>query len=168
MENLTHKRCWSSGVLHVLLPCSWCWVVKWVHSNCLLSDSVFYTVWSVEPSTWRGADGDTGAYSTTYSYTKHFLSIHTLLQLTHQLPQATTTPPICCTGLLWYGGTHCGGEGGWTRVTYINMTQVGTTCPQGLEQMSFNGSSYCMWLVITWTGLCGQAAGYQEEGPDAF
>ena len=34
-------------------------------------------------------------------------------------------------------GTNCGGEGGWTRVTYINMTQAGTTCPQGLEQMSF-------------------------------
>ena len=40
-------------------------------------------------------------------------------------------------------GTHCGGEGGWTRVTYINMTQAGATCPQGLEQMSFNGSLYC-------------------------
>ena len=40
-------------------------------------------------------------------------------------------------------GTHCGGEGGWTRVTYINMTQAGTTCPQGLEQMSFSGSPYC-------------------------
>ena len=26
-------------------------------------------------------------------------------------------------------GTHCGGEGGWTRVIYINVTQAGTTCP---------------------------------------
>ena len=33
-------------------------------------------------------------------------------------------------------GTHCGGEGGWTRVAYVNMTQAGATCPQGLEQMS--------------------------------
>ena len=40
-------------------------------------------------------------------------------------------------------GTHCGGEGGWTRVTHVDMTQAGATCPQGLEQMSFNGSPYC-------------------------
>ena len=40
-------------------------------------------------------------------------------------------------------GTHCGGEGGWTRVTYVNMTQPGATCPQGLQQMSFNGSPNC-------------------------
>ena len=30
-------------------------------------------------------------------------------------------------------GTNCGGEGGWTRVAYVNMTQPGATCPQELE-----------------------------------
>ena len=40
-------------------------------------------------------------------------------------------------------GTHCGGEGGWTRVTYVDMTQPGATCPQGLEQKILNGSPYC-------------------------
>ena len=40
-------------------------------------------------------------------------------------------------------GTNCGEEGGWTRVTYINMTQDGATCPVGLNQRSFNNKSYC-------------------------
>ena len=31
-------------------------------------------------------------------------------------------------------GTNCGGEGGWTRVAYVNMSQSGGTCPQGLTQ----------------------------------
>ena len=78
-------------------------------------------------------------------------------------------------------GTHCGGEGGWTRVIYINMTQAGATCPQGLEQMSFNGSLYCgrfssgpgcvsalLNTTISYQQVCGQVAGYQENGPDAF
>ena len=78
-------------------------------------------------------------------------------------------------------GTHCGGEGGWTRVTYINMTQAGATCPQGLEQMSFNGSPYCgrfspgsgcvsalLHTTISYQQVCGRVAGYQEKSPDAF
>ena len=78
-------------------------------------------------------------------------------------------------------GTHCGGQGGWTRVTYINMTQAGATCPQGLEQMSFNGSPYCgrfssglgcvsalLSTTISYQQVCGRVAGYQEEAPDAF
>ena len=31
---------------------------------------------------------------------------------------------------------NCGGEGGWTRVAYVNMTQAGVTCPQGLTQQT--------------------------------
>ena len=78
-------------------------------------------------------------------------------------------------------GTHCGGEGGWTRVTYVNMTQPGATCPQGLEQMSFNGSPYCgrfssgsgcvsalLNTTISYQQVCGRVAGYQKEAPDAF
>ena len=78
-------------------------------------------------------------------------------------------------------GSNCGGEGGWTRVTYINMTQAGTTCPQGLEQMSFNGSPYCgrfssgsgcvsaiLNTTISYQQVCGRVAGYQEEAPDAI
>ena len=78
-------------------------------------------------------------------------------------------------------GTHCGGEGGWTRVTYVNMTQPGATCPQGLEQMSFNGSPYCgrfssgvgcssalLDTTISYQQVCGRVAGYQYYAPDAF
>ena len=35
-------------------------------------------------------------------------------------------------------GTNCGGEGGWTRVAYVNMTQPGANCPHGLNQTSYN------------------------------
>ena len=40
-------------------------------------------------------------------------------------------------------GTNCGGEGGWMRVAYVNMTQPGATCPQGLTQTSYNNKSLC-------------------------
>ena len=36
-------------------------------------------------------------------------------------------------------GTNCGGEGGWTRVAYVNMSQSGATCPQGLTQATLSG-----------------------------
>ena len=78
-------------------------------------------------------------------------------------------------------GTHCGGEGGWTRVAYVNMTQAGATCPQGLEQTSFNGSPYCgrfssgvgcssalLDTTISYRQVCGQVAGYQYYAPDSF
>ena len=79
-------------------------------------------------------------------------------------------------------GTHCGGEGGWTRVTYINMTQAGATYPQGLEQMSLTDRSlYCGWFspgsgcvsailhtTISYQQVCGRVAGYQKGAPDAF
>ena len=30
-------------------------------------------------------------------------------------------------------GTNCGGEGGWTRVAYLNMTDPSSLCPDGLH-----------------------------------
>ena len=78
-------------------------------------------------------------------------------------------------------GTNCGGEGGWTRVAYVNMTQPGATCPQGLEQQSLNGSSYCgrfspgegcvsaaINTNFRYQQVCGRVAGYQNDGPDGF
>ena len=48
-------------------------------------------------------------------------------------------------------GTNCGGEGGWTRVAYVNMTQAGATCPQGLTQQTVSGLTPCgrgrQWLL---------------------
>ena len=40
-------------------------------------------------------------------------------------------------------GTNCGGEGGWTRVAYFNMSQSGATCPQGLTQITLSGLTLC-------------------------
>ena len=45
-------------------------------------------------------------------------------------------------------GTNCGREGGWTRVAYVNMSQSGTTCPQGLTQRILTGKNYCGRNII--------------------
>ena len=78
-------------------------------------------------------------------------------------------------------GTNCGGEGGWTRVAFVNMTKPGATCPQGLDQAMFDGSSYCGRFstglgcvsavvdnIISYQKVCGRDLGYQQHGPDAF
>ena len=40
-------------------------------------------------------------------------------------------------------GENCGGEGGWMRVAYVDMTQSGSQCPEGLNQVELQGSNYC-------------------------
>ena len=39
-------------------------------------------------------------------------------------------------------GSHCDGEGGWTRVAFVNMSIPGSSCPPGLVQYddTFNTS----------------------------
>ena len=39
-------------------------------------------------------------------------------------------------------GINCDGEGGWTRVAYINMTEPNATCPNGLTLQNFNNISH--------------------------
>ena len=34
-------------------------------------------------------------------------------------------------------GDKCDGEGGWTRIGYLNMTQPNATCPTGLTPLQF-------------------------------
>ena len=82
-------------------------------------------------------------------------------------------------------GTHCDGEGGWTRVAYLNMTESGATCPPGLIQKQDNkidhglcgrrdlSSSDCDSTIFSTYGLnyykvCGQVRGYQYASTDAF
>ena len=71
-------------------------------------------------------------------------------------------------------GTNCGGEGGWTRVAYINMIQTEATCPVGLNQRSFNSKSYCgntgpgcngtmFPTLVEYSRVCGRVRGYQYE-----
>ena len=76
-------------------------------------------------------------------------------------------------------GTNCGGEGGWTRVANVNMTQPGATCPQGLNQTSYNKKSFCgnngsgctstvFPTLVEYSKVCGQVRGYQYYGLLAF
>ena len=79
-------------------------------------------------------------------------------------------------------GANCGGEGGWTRVAFVNMTKPGATCPQGLDQTMFNGAPYCGRFasigpgcvsavvdnIISYQQVCGRVLGYYQGGPDAF
>ena len=78
-------------------------------------------------------------------------------------------------------GTNCGGQGGWMRVAYVNMSQSGATCPQGLTQTTLLGLTLCGWngpaecqstvfstLGLSYSQVCGQLRGYQYGTPDAF
>ena len=77
-------------------------------------------------------------------------------------------------------GTNCGGEGGWTRVAYVNMTQPGATCPQGLEQRNVGSQVLCTLTVkhgcngtvfhtpVEYSKVCGQVRGYQYSSLTAF
>ena len=77
-------------------------------------------------------------------------------------------------------GTNCGGEGGWTRVAYVNMSQSGTNCPHGLTQRNFTGKNYCGRNItgcqstvfpthgLSYSRVCGRLRGYQFGGTDAF
>ena len=79
-------------------------------------------------------------------------------------------------------GTNCGREGGWTRVAYVNMSQSGATCPQGLTQTALSGLTLCgrnagpagcqstvfSTLGLNYSQVCGQLRGYQRGTPDAF
>ena len=77
-------------------------------------------------------------------------------------------------------GTNCGGQGGWTRIAYLNMSQSEATCPQGLTQMITSGVTYCQnsnvgcqgttfsSLGLNYTRVCGRLRVYQRGVPTAF
>ena len=77
-------------------------------------------------------------------------------------------------------GTNCGGEGGWMRVAYVNMSQSGAICPQGLTQTTLSGLTLCgrngsgcqstvfSTLGLNYSQVCGQLRGYQRGTPDGF
>ena len=128
------------------------------------------------------------------------------LKMIHQqLPAPGCNPPPTCRGVLccnssassgYYQiqaangsavqvycdmeGTNCGGEGGWMRVAYTNMTQSNATCPLGLTQKSISGLTLCdrmntgcqstffSTLGHAYSRVCGQLQGYQQGTTDAF
>ena len=80
-------------------------------------------------------------------------------------------------------GNNCGGTRGWTRVTYVNMLQPNTTCPQGLTQKVLSGKTLCgrsnsksggcqsanfPSLGLKYSQVSGQLRGYQWGTPNAF
>ena len=77
-------------------------------------------------------------------------------------------------------GVNCGGEGGWTRVAYVNMTQADATCPQGLTQRTESGLTLCgrnssgcdatmfSTFGLNYSRVCGQVRGYQWGSTDGF
>ena len=80
------------------------------------------------------------------------------------------------------GGYTCGGEGGWRRVVYLNMSDPTTSCPSGWQlgpysrrscgKVSF-GSLTCdsAFFPVTggeYTKVCGKIRGYQNSRTDAF
>ena len=83
-------------------------------------------------------------------------------------------------------GSNCDGEGGWTRVAFVNMSEPGSSCPPGLEEYdNITNSSLLCWINnenyycgcnsaffstynINYTKVCGRVRGYQYGYPHAF
>ena len=80
-------------------------------------------------------------------------------------------------------GINCDGEGGWTRVAYLNMTEPNATCPAGLILQEYDNIDHplcgsddkigCNSAIFSSTGLmyskvCGQVRGYQYHFTNAF
>ena len=80
-------------------------------------------------------------------------------------------------------GTNCGGEGGWMRVAYVNMSESSTTCPEGLAQQTYSGLTLCgrsttggagcqsavfSTLGLNYSKVCGQLRGYEVLTTNAF
>ena len=84
--------------------------------------------------------------------------------------------------------SHCDGEGGWTRVAFVNMSEPGSSCPPGLVQYDNIFNSSLCWITratyynyyegcnstffsthgLHYTKVCGQVRGYQYGYPIAF
>ena len=80
-------------------------------------------------------------------------------------------------------GSHCDGEGGWTRVAFVNMSEPGSSCPPGLVQYDniFNtslcwinngtlyyelcNSTFFSTYGLKYSKVCGQVRGYQYGYP---
>ena len=77
-------------------------------------------------------------------------------------------------------GTNCGGEGGWTRVAYLNVTDTSGQCPTNFSIVAINETRVCTkdhegcvalpsdTYGITYSQVCGYARGYSYFTPDAF
>ena len=76
----------------------------------------------------------------------------------------------------------CGDEGGWTRLAYLNMSDITQNCPPGLEEWEDEGIKLCRideeskgcksvkfpTNGIAYTHICGRVIGYQKGLPEAL
>ena len=76
----------------------------------------------------------------------------------------------------------CTGEGAWTRVALLNMTDPTENCPSGMNLRTINGRRMCSRNVnpaqcvsvrhtaqfLPYNRVCGRLHGYQDGTPDAF
>ena len=81
-------------------------------------------------------------------------------------------------------GSNCDGNGGWMRVGYVNMTEPGATCPQGLYNYTIGGKTLCDRIHtssgrcdvtffasngLNYTKVCGRVRGYElGAAPDSI
>ena len=79
-------------------------------------------------------------------------------------------------------GANCGGEGGWTRVFRLYMTDPSSQCPTGFSLTTQNGIRFCIRSNTAagctgintenfghnYTQVCGFVRGYAYNTPDAF
>ena len=76
----------------------------------------------------------------------------------------------------------CGGEGGWRRVVYLNMTDPNTNCPSGWNHTEYSNRIYCgrsssgqscdsVFFPVyggDYTRVCGAIRAYQFDYTEAF
>ena len=85
-------------------------------------------------------------------------------------------------------GNNCGEEGGWTRIVFVNMSELGTTCPTGLTEGQYDNITLCglshtaldgtydpvcnstffSTYGLNYSKVCGQVRGYQYGGAEGF
>uniref|UniRef100_A0A1X7USA8 Fibrinogen C-terminal domain-containing protein n=1 Tax=Amphimedon queenslandica TaxID=400682 RepID=A0A1X7USA8_AMPQE len=77
-------------------------------------------------------------------------------------------------------GELCGQDGGWTRIAYLDMTDITQNCPSGLEELIDGGirvcrregnSAGCRSNIfetngISYSQICGKVVGYQKGTTD--
>ena len=84
-------------------------------------------------------------------------------------------------------GNNCG-EGGWTRIGFVNMSEPGTTCPTGLTEGQYDNITLCglnhtaldgtydpvcnstffSTYGLNYSKVCGQVRGYQYGYAEGF
>ena len=82
-------------------------------------------------------------------------------------------------------GSNCDDKGGWMRLVYLNMSEIGATCPSGLNSYFFPNISYplcdqphpsnggCNSIIFSTFGLnyfqvCGRVRGYHRGNVDGI